>query len=95
MMAIVFLAAVGLVYGAGYFFYRMFMLTPFERADAAILICATGLIADVPVFLYPEIFFPDLSAALTPWITGWIAWGYAVGIVTGVFPRHLPGLPKE
>jgi hypothetical protein len=95
IMAGVFLVTVGMVYGAAYFFYKMFALTAFQRADAAILICAAGLVADIPVFLYWHIFFPDLSTALTPWVAAWIMWGYGIGILTGVVPRHLPGLPQE
>jgi hypothetical protein len=94
-MAIVFLVSVGLVYGAGYFFYKLFMLTPFQRADAGILICSAGLLADIPVFLYRDLFFPDMTAAQLPWFAAWVIWGYGIGILTGVFPRHIVGLPKE
>jgi hypothetical protein len=94
-MAIVFLASIGLVYGAGYFFYKLFALNPFQRADAAILICAAGLIADIPVILYLPFFFPDMTAAQMPWFAAWVISGYGAGILTGVFPRHIAGLPRE
>lgn len=94
-MAIVFLVSLGLVYGAGYFFYKLFSLNPFQRADAAILICAAGLIADIPVLLYKDFFFPDMTVAQVQWFAVWVFWGYGVGILTGVFPKHIPGLPKE
>lgn len=57
-MAVVFIVSLGLVYGAGYFFYKLFSLNPFQRADAAILICAAGLLADIPVLLFLPSFFP-------------------------------------
>jgi hypothetical protein len=94
-MAIVFLVSIGLVYGVGYFFYKLFSLTPFQRAEAAILICAAGLIADIPVLLFRDFFFPDMTAAQLPFFAAWVFWGYGVGIVTGVFPKHIAGLPKE
>lgn len=94
-MSIVFLVSLGLVYGAGYFFFKLFALAPFQRADAAILICAAGLFADIPVFLYKEFFFPDMTAEQFPWFAAWVIWGYAVGILTGVLPKHIAGLPKE
>lgn len=94
-MAVVFLVSAGLVYGAGYFFYKLFMLNPFQRADAGILICAAGLLADIPVFLYMSFFFPDMTAAQVPWFAAWVIWGYGIGILTGVVPKHITGLPKE
>lgn len=94
-MAVVFVVTVALVYGAGYFFYQLFKLDQFQRADAAILICAAGLIVDVPVLLYTDVFLPDMTAAQFPWFAAWVVWGYGVGILTGVLPRRLPGLSKE
>jgi hypothetical protein len=94
-MVIVFVVSFGLVYGAGYFFFKLFKLNPFQRADAAILICAAGLLADIPVFLYTDFFFPDMTAEQFPWFAAWVVWGYGVGILTGVFPKRLAGLPEE
>jgi hypothetical protein len=94
-MSVVFLVTVGLVYGVGYFFYKLFMLDPFQRADAGILICAAGLIADIPVFLYASVFFPDMTPEQFPWFAAWVVWGFGVGILTGVIPKHIAGLPKE
>jgi hypothetical protein len=94
-MGIVFLASVGLVYGAGYFFYKLFMLSPFQRADAGVLICAAGLLADIPVFLHKSFFFPDMTPEQFPWFAAWAIFGYGVGILTGVFPKHIAGLPKD
>lgn len=94
-MTAVFAVSFLLVYGAAYFFFKLFALGPGGRAEAAILICAAGLIADIPVFLYGDVFFPDMSAAQFSWFGAWVMWGYGTGILTGVFPRHLAGLPKE
>lgn len=95
LMLAVFLVSIGLVYGAGYFFFKLFALNPFQRADAAILICAAGLIADIPVLLYQPFFLPHMTAEQLPWFAAWVFWGYGVGILTGVFPKHIAGLPKE
>ena len=94
-MAIVFAVTGIAVYGAGIFFYRLFSLSPFDRATAGILICAVGLLADMPVAIHYKDVFPDMTPEQFSWFVAWVIWGYGVGILTGIWPKNLPGLPKE
>jgi predicted Na+-dependent transporter len=94
-MGIVFLVTILVVYGVGYFFFRPFRLAPGDRAAATILICAPGLLADVLVILFYNEFFPDAAPNTLPVFAAWVLWAYGVGAISGVWPSHLPGLPRS
>lgn len=83
-----------LVYAFGWFFYRMFATPRDERAAAAILICAVGLIADAAALGWNDMVFPDLDFDQQRLLASWIAWAYGTGLISGLWPRKLPLLPQ-
>ena len=93
-MAFVFVVTIGLVYGAGWFFYRMFKLNGLDRAIAGIVICAAICFANIPALLNTSWFFPDIKAGQLPWLAAWDLWGIGVGILTGILPNNLPGMSQ-
>ncbi len=92
---LVFAAAVPLVFAIGWFFFATFKTKPFERAVAAILICAAGLIADAFVFVWIENVFPVMNTTQARMFASWLLWAYGIGLLSGVWPRRLRWVPES
>ena len=91
----VFALTVPLVVAIGWFFFAAFRTRPLERAIAAILICAAGLIADAFVFVWIENVFPVMSETQGRMFASWLLWAYGIGLLSGVWPRRLPRVPAD
>ncbi|MBL9096089.1 MAG: DUF5367 family protein [Alphaproteobacteria bacterium] len=91
----VFALTVPLVVAIGWFFFAAFQTRPLERAIAAILICAAGLIADAFVFVWIENVFPVMSETQGRMFASWLLWAYGIGLLSGVWPRRLPRVPAD
>ena len=91
----VFALTVPLVVAIGWFFFAAFQTRPLERAMAAILICAAGLIADAFVFVWIENVFPVMSETQGRMFASWLLWAYGIGLLSGVWPRRLPRVPAD
>jgi hypothetical protein len=82
-----------IVFACGWFFFATFQTAPPARAAAAIVICATGLLANVAVFAWIGDVFPEMTFAQQQVFTCWVAWSYGLGLLTGVWPRSLARVP--
>jgi zinc transporter ZupT len=91
----VFALTVPLVVAIGWFFFAAFQTRPFERAASAILICASGLIADAFVFVWIQNVFPVMSATQERMFASWLLWAYGIGLLSGVWPRKLARVPSD
>ena len=94
-MAIIFAGTAVLAFAVGWFYFQWFQTTPAQRAGSAILICAVGLIGDTVVLMQPQFFFPGMTAEQIAWFGAWFAWGYGVGLLSGLWPRSLYGVPVD
>jgi zinc transporter ZupT len=91
----VFALTVPLVVAIGWFFFAAFQTRPLEGAISAILICASGLIADAFVFVWIENVFPVMSETQGRMFASWLLWAYGIGLLSGVWPRRLPRVPAD
>ena len=82
-----------LVFAVGWFFFYSFQTAPIVRAQAAILICAVGLVADAFVTLAIDRVFPDMTAPQERLFAAWLAWAYGIGLVSGLWPLRMPRVP--
>ena len=82
-----------LVYAVGWSFFWLFQTPRGERAASAILICATGLVANAAVIGWIDFVLPDLSTAQDRLYSSWIVWAYGIGLLSGLWPRHLVRVP--
>ena len=82
-----------LVFAVGWFFFYTFQTAPIVRAQAAILICAVGLVADAFVTLAIDRVFPDMTAPQERLFAAWLAWAYGIGLVSGLWPLRMPRVP--
>ena len=89
----VFVLTVPLVFAIGWFFFSAFQTRPIERAVAAILICASGLVADSFVFVWIENVFPIMNATQERIFASWLLWAYGLGLLSGIWPAKLPRVP--
>jgi hypothetical protein len=94
-MAMIFAGTAALAFAIGWFFFQWFQTTPPQRAGSALLICAVGLIGDTIVLMQPDLFFPGMTKDQVAWFGAWFAWGYGVGLLSGLWPRVLYGVPAE
>ena len=83
------------VFAVGWCFFYMFKTPREERAAAAIIICASGLMANAAVIGWSEIVFPEFTAAQQHLYSSWIVWAYGAGLMSGLWPRHLPWIPAR
>ncbi|HEX5690483.1 MAG TPA: DUF5367 family protein [Roseiflexaceae bacterium] len=88
-----FLLTAWLVFAVGWFFFYAFQTPPIERAGAAILICAVGLVANTFVTLFIDRVFPNMTAPQERLFAAWLAWAYGIGLVSGVWPARMPRVP--
>lgn len=88
-----FLLTAWLVFAVGWFFFYAFQTLPYERAAAAILICAVGLVADAFTTLFIDRVFPDMTGGQERLFAAWLAWAYGIGLVSGVWPHRMPRVP--
>ncbi len=82
-----------LVYSIGWFFFAAFQTPRNERAAAAILICASGLLGDAAVIGWIDVALPGLNAGQERLFASWIAWAYGFGLLSGLWPRNLARVP--
>jgi len=94
-MALIFAGTAVLAFAIGWFFFQWFQTTPAQRAATALLICAVGLIGDTAVLMLPDFFFPGMTKDQLFWFSAWFAWGYGIGLLSGLWPRFLYGVPVE
>ena len=94
-MAGIFAGTAILAFGIGYFYFRWFQTTPTQRAASALLICAVGLLGNTIVLMQPDLFFPGMTPDQLAWFAAWFAWGYGLGLLSGILPRRLPGVPAD
>lgn len=88
-----FAATVLAVFAVGWCFFWTFRTPREERAAAAILICAIGLVADAAVLSASGEVFPGFSPAQQQLFASWVAWAYGTGLISGLWPRNMPLLP--
>ena len=93
MTLALFAATFLVVYAVGWFFFWSFRTPRDERAAAAILICAIGLVADAAVLGASSQVFPGFSPAQQQLFASWVAWAYGTGLLSGLWPRKMPLLP--
>lgn len=89
----VFVVTAWLVFAIGWFFFYTFQTPPRERAAAAIVICAAGLVADAFLTLSIDRVFPDMTGAQERLFAAWLAWAYGIGLVSGIWPERMPRVP--
>lgn len=94
-MAIIFGGTAVLAFAIGWFFFQWFQTTPPQRAATALIICAVGLLGDTIVLMLPDLFFPGMTKEQLAWFSAWFAWGYGVGLISGLWPRVLYGVPVD
>ena len=82
-----------LVYSIGWFFFVVFQTPRAERAAAAILICASGLLGDAAVIGWIDVVLPGLNSGQERLFASWIAWAYGFGLLSGLWPRNLARVP--
>ena len=84
-----------IVFAVGWCFFYMLKTPREERAAAAILICAIGLVGDAAVLGWNTTVFPDLDAGQQRLFASWVAWAYGTGLLSGLWPRKMPGVPAR
>ena len=42
-----------------------------------------------------NLFFPGMTKEQLAWFSAWFAWGYGVGLLSGLWPRSLYGVPAD
>src|SRR5262245_47401390 len=84
-MALIFGGTAVLAFAIGWFFFQWFQTTPPQRAATTIVICAVGLIGDTIVLMLPDLFFPGMTKEQLAWFSAWFAWGYGVGLISGIW----------
>jgi Family of unknown function (DUF5367) len=89
-----FVVTAALAFSIGWFFFATFQTTPGQRAASAIIICASGLIADALVFSWIDTAFPDMSGEQQRLFSVWVAWAYGVGLLSGLWPQKLTHVPQ-
>jgi hypothetical protein len=94
-MTMVFVGTALLAFTIGWFNLQLFQTTPPQRAASALLICAVGLLGNTLVLMMPALFFPAMTTEQLAWFAAWFAWGYGVGLLSGVLPRRLPWVPVD
>ena len=94
-MAAIFAGTAVLAYGIGWFYFQLFQTKPAQRAASALLICAVGLLGNMLILMQPALFFPHLTQEQLAWFAAWFAWGYGLGLLSGVVPSRLPWLPVD
>lgn len=82
-----------IVYAVGWFFFYTFQTPREARASAAILICAIGLVANAAVLGWIDMVLPDMDVAEGRLFASWVAWAYGIGLLSGLWPRHLARVP--
>ena len=82
-----------LVFAIGWFFFYAFQTPPAGRAAAAILICASGLVADAFTTIFIDTVFPQMTVEQDRLFTAWIAWAYGIGLLSGLWPQRMPRVP--
>lgn len=90
-----FAATVVVVYTVGWCFFYMFRTPHEERAAAAVLICAAGLIANAAVIGWNAQVFPSFSPEQHRLYASWVAWAYGTGLLSGLWPRRMPFMPTS
>lgn len=88
-----FAATVLVVYIIGWCFFYMFRTPHVERAAAAVLICAAGLIANAAVIGWNAQVFPSFTPEQHRLFASWVAWAYGTGLISGIWPRQMPFMP--
>ncbi len=94
-MALIFAGTAILAYAIGYFYFQWFQTTPPQRAASALVICAAGLLGNTIVLMQPAFFFPGMTQEQLAWFAAWFAWGYGLGLLSGIWPARLPRVPVE
>ena len=89
-----FVVTAWLVFAIGWFFFYAFQTSPTERAAAAILICASGLVADAFTTIFIDTVFPQMTPEQDRLFTAWIAWAYGIGLISGLWPARMPRVPS-
>lgn len=82
------------VFLIGWSFFAWFRTPPPTRTAAALIICATGLIADAIVLSWLDVVFPEMNAAQARLFAIWLSWAYGLGLLSGVWPKSLPYVPS-
>ena len=82
-----------IVYAVGWCFFYMLKTPREERAAAAILICAIGLVGDAAVLGWSTTVLPDLDMEQQRLFASWVAWAYGTGLLSGLWPSKMPGVP--
>ncbi len=82
------------VFVVGWFFFASFQTPPQARAAAALLICASGLLADAFVLVWLDVVFPDMDTAQARLFAIWLSWAYGLGLLSGLWPKYLPRVPR-
>ena len=90
-----FVVTAGLVFVVGWVFFTTFKTPPAARAASAIVICSVGLVADACVFGWINLVFPDMTLPQQRLFAGWVAWAYGIGLVSGIWPKHLYRVPVD
>lgn len=83
------------VFCVGWCFFYMFKTPGEERAAAAIIICASGLMANAGVIGWNDFVFPDFDASQHRLYSSWMAWAYGTGLISGLWPRRMPLIPAQ
>jgi hypothetical protein len=84
-----------LAFGLGWFYFSVFQTTPAQRVASALLICAVGLIGDAIILMKPDVFFPGMTHEQLALFAAWFVWGYGLGVISGLWPRALYGVPAD
>jgi hypothetical protein len=85
----------GLVFVVGWVFFAWMKTPPVQRMASAIIICSIGLVADAFVFAYIDQVFPSMTLEQQRLFAGWVVWAYGIGLVSGIWPRHLYWVPVD
>jgi len=94
-MAIIFAGTAVLAFSIGWFYFYCFKTPPAQRAASALLICAVGLLGDTGILMQPGFFFPSMTNQQIAWFGAWFAWGYGIGLLSGLWPSRLYGVPVD
>ena len=84
-------AALGFV--VGWVYFAWLKTPPIARLASALVICSVGLVADAFVFAYIDQVFPAMTLAQQRLFAGWVVWAYGIGLISGIWPRKLYGVP--
>lgn len=88
MTAILFIAAVPIIYGCVLPLFYFFGVPLSERLRYSVYVALPGMLLDIFSVVYHPAAFPSIPGESIPTLAAWLLWAYSLILITGLFPRR-------